>query len=76
MSSVSRGNHPVAEELLDNLAVGAVFGAATDGFQNAAGHGMLGRQVLDGAVVGQFGKGGVNQSLAAGLDDLAVPGGN
>ena len=41
------GHQPVTQELLDNLAIGALLGAAPDGFHHAAGHWVFGRQVAD-----------------------------
>ena len=65
-------NHPVAQELLDYLAIGAVLSAAPYRFQHAARHGMVRGEVFDGTVVGEFGEGGVHQALPASLDNLAV----
>ena len=35
------GDHPVSEELLDDLTVGAAFGAPADGFNHRADHGIV-----------------------------------
>ena len=66
------GNHPVAEELLDHLAVRAVFRTAADGLEDSAGHGIIGVEVFDGVEVRQFDKVRAHQPLAVGLDDAAV----
>ena len=66
------GDHPVTEELLDNLAVGAAFGAPTYSFYNSSDHGVAGVKVFDGAEIGQLHEVGADQSLAIGLDDAAV----
>ena len=50
------GNHPVAQELLDYLAIGAAFGAPSDGFDNRPNHGVIGVQVFYGAEIRQFHK--------------------
>ena len=66
------GDEAVAQELLDDLAIGAFFGAAAHRFQHAAGQGMVGGQILDGAEIRQLGKGRIDQALPPGLHYLPL----
>ena len=63
----------VAQELLDDLAVGAFFRAPTNRLQHPARHRSLGRQVFDSPEIGQLYKIRLYDSLSGSLYDAPVP---
>ena len=66
-------DEPVAQKLLNDLAVGAVFGAAPHRFQHAPGHRVGRRKPPNGAEIRQLHKIGRHQPLAPGLHQMPVP---
>ena len=65
-------DEPVAQKLLDNLAVGTVFGAAPHRFQHAPGHGVGRRQPPYGTEIRQLHKIGRHQPLPPRLLQMPV----